>query len=684
MERIEVTIDSRLRMPSAAIPPVALEAMQAAFTYDNPKAKQLENMGRRYHKEPAIYRMWRQGGGEFSLPRGGLAKLRAIFDEFNIDYQLIDKRSKGNPSVTGSWVDGWQLGFDLFPQHKLVMWAHQNEMVAAAKKRSQILMRSPVGSGKTSAVIKLISEAQVPALVIVYDEDLLVQWQERIEEELGTPIADQGIIQGPKCVLKPITLAMQQTLNRWKEPKWEQIDGVFGMVVCDECFEASTPILMADGSYKEIKDVQIGDDVAVGGKVLDTMHRRHVGQLYSLNGSLVTSEHPVATAAGWIPISKLRGDDITWHAGEGGHRVGREQPQHAGPSGVGRAQDILPRIEGVVGVEIPGAGRLRQGHPTVQASSVTAVEVYNLETERNVYVAAGALVHNCQRYAASTFTKLIDRMDCWYRVAVTADERRKDKKTFIIYDMFGKVEHEVDQDRLVRDGIVHEVEVFVMPTAFTCPWYVQRRESRRIDAQDFNKLLDEMAADQERNALAIRMVRQCVDVGLPSLVFTHRVNHARELAGILTNVGYGTGMALGGKEWNQQFKQTVKGLRGGTLEIGCGTYAKLGVGHDIPSVAAGVCVTPVHTNRSFMGQVKGRICRTTKGKQNARIILLWDRLVFGNGPLTNLRKWNKVCRVWCEWDERWKPIDQYMREHKNGRSATTTKATDPDQADLFE
>ncbi|MGB1142424.1 MAG: DEAD/DEAH box helicase, partial [Halioglobus sp.] len=226
-----------------------------------------------------------------------------------------------------------------------------------------------------------------------------------------------------------------------------------------------------------------------------------------------------------------------------------------------------------------------------------------------------------------------------------------------------------------------EVECYVVPTDFRADWFVLKREDKILELQDHQRLLEEMQEDEGRNALALRLITECVHAGLPTLAFTQYVDHARQLDLALTKAGIASGLALGSAEWEEVFNETIEQLRNGQLQVGCGTFGKLGVGHDIPTIAAGVAVTPVHNNRGFLGQVKGRICRTTQGKENARIIVLWDQHVYGMAPLYNLKRWNEVCRVWCNWDKRWKDIADFIKENDNGNRFTT--AAPPSQDGIF-
>lgn len=516
---IKLVCDNRLRIVSSA-PHALLEQLRHELTFENPQHKKLVALGFKYNKEPKFYSLWRTEEDQLTMPRGAMQLFREVVGQLGLEYEVEDRRTDGNPNETGSYEDAWMLSGKVeFPPYRQILWAHQRGIVDAIIEYEQCLIRSPTGSGKTSALIAAIAQIGLPSLVIMWDSGLLTQWQERIEAELGIPPEEQGLIRGKVCRLRGITLAMQQTLNQYKPKQWAQILPVFGLVACDEV----------------------------------------------------------------------------------------------------------------------------------------------------------------QRYAANTFTEQVDKFPARYRIGVSADERRKDGKEFIIYSMFGKVRHEVDRKELIDKRLIHEVEVYVVPTDFTAEWY-RKTETEDADgkpkmkANDFQRLLGEMQDDKARNTLALHLIDECVKAGLPTLSFTHFVDHAKIIDSQLIQRGIKSGLALGGDDCAEDFSRTIAGLRDGSLMVGCGTFQKLGVGHDIPTVAAGIAVTPVHNNRSFLGQVKGRICRTSQGKENARIIVLWDRHVFGMVPIYNLKKWNEVMRVWCTWENRWLEVEDYLKglRKRNGRDDEAT------------
>ena len=79
------------------------------------------------------------------------------------------------------------------------------------------------------------------------------------------------------------------------------------------CFLPDTPITMADGTAKPVKDVDIGDKVAKGGKVFAT-GKFLVNNLYDYKGIKVSGSHMVNEDGKWTRVEdskhgKPLGDD---------------------------------------------------------------------------------------------------------------------------------------------------------------------------------------------------------------------------------------------------------------------------------------------------------------------------------------------------------------------------------------
>ena len=247
------------------------------------------------------------------------------------------------------------------------------------------------------------------------------------------------------------------------------------------------------------------------------------------------------------------------------------------------------------------------------------------------------LVDECHTVAARTFQRVIDAFPAAHRIGFSADETRRDKKEFLVYDQFGSVISEVDRADLERDGIVHPVTVRLVPTEFAADWY---RDAEGGD-RDFNKLLDQMTNDVARNELLVQAVRYAMSEGQsPLFIFSHRVDHSTAIADdYLFRAGIKCGLMLGGEEAATRYAEDKQRLEGGELDAAAGTFKAIGQGIDVPNVRGGVLATPIFGNRQFFGQVRGRVCRASKGKNSAFLYVMWDRHVYPKAP-RNLKEWN--------------------------------------------
>jgi superfamily II DNA or RNA helicase len=504
---MRVEIGSRLVVPAADLPPEVGDELRALFTYRNPAKAALMRVNRwAARAEPDFVRTWRDElvGGEpcLTLPRGGASRLVQVARERGLPVEFVDRRQPGLPAPSSP--------------HQIDLWPHQLRMVEACIERENCLARAVTGAGKTSMAIELVSRLGVWALVIVYDGGLFEQWVERVERELGIPRRKVGEVGRGTFALKPITIAMQQTLNRLSDEKWEKIERSFGAVICDEV----------------------------------------------------------------------------------------------------------------------------------------------------------------QRFSCATFQRTIDRIPARYRIGISASERRKDQMEFLIYDQFGDVAVDVSSDELVDAGLVHDVEVLVWPTDFEAPWYDAQRARMRFGSEkapDYVRLMGEVAADQARSDLAARIAADEVVAGHQVVLFCARREHCLALNQRAAARGFKSGLMLGGVDSSEEFRETVGRLRSGELRWASGTLQAVGQGLDLPSVDRGVVCSPVASNKSFWGQVRGRICRTAEGKKDAAVHYLWDHRVFGVGHLRNLVAWNNRVRVRV--GDGWEDGRTYLRRME-GRDGDENEAID--------
>lgn len=280
--------------------------------------------------------------------------------------------------------------------------------------------------------------------------------------------------------------------------------------------------------------------------------------------------------------------------------------------------------------------------------------------EQHVAQYFGALLcDEVHLFSARSFRDVVDASPAKYRFGVSADQRRKDGKEYLIHDMFGPVVADIDRAELVADGHVIPAEVLVYPTSFVADWYGIPEDENDGHKLDVVRLHQEMAADADRNASALEAALTEARSGKIVFVMAHERAHVRALAGALSAVGEPAGLLLGGPESKKEFDNTLRGLKNGSIRVGVGTYQAIGTGIDVPGVEAVICVTPIASNRQFFGQVIGRACRSAPGKTSARVHYFWDQNVFGNRHVENLAKWNDVVNV--RDGPKWVDAKQWLR-----------------------
>lgn len=285
------------------------------------------------------------------------------------------------------------------------------------------------------------------------------------------------------------------------------------------------------------------------------------------------------------------------------------------------------------------------------------------------------------RAAGETLYRVVDRFPAKYRIGVSDSEKRRDRKEFLIHDLFGPPVVDVKYKTLVEEGYVLDVEVCVIPTGFSAPWYRELKEKleqaeqaargkrtklvmtlRRQQLEAFGRLVDQMSVDEERNALIVDEVAAAVAHGQEVLAMSHRIEHVREIDRLLVMRGIRSGFVIGGEEYRVEYERTLARMKAGELKAAVGTYHAVGTGIDLPSLSVGVFATPVANSKDAemqFRQFRGRFCRVAEGKK-PYIVYPWDLVIYGVEPLRNLCRWARHVSVL--WRGEWCPGKKVLKE----------------------
>jgi len=659
-------VDNRVRFPREELTVEVQQELQREFTYKNPDADKWKRLGLYGKGPPKWVSTWRAERGDLTFPRGGLARVQQVLTRARIEHELRDERILGRaPSAR--------------LHHKVELRPFQRDLVLAGLDAETALWRAPAGcvSGDAEVVINRGGKGarmKLSHVVRMLHGGVAAnrRWDQTIPTYVRAPMADgtvrlARVLAAKDSGVRGVWRLSAGGFHLTATPD-HRVLTPFGWVALAELGPGD--FVMVDdlrpqkrGQKKKAHRKNV--EVRLRPVAVTSVEKGHVEPTFDLtvegasafvaNRIAVHNSGKTTAALAWAAEVQVPVLVVVWTT-------------NLLDQWVRRCRAELDYDPGV----IQGAKRTVR-HITVgmQQTLCRCIDDYALQF--------GAVVcDEVQRFAASTFGAVVDALPARYRLGVSADERRSDRKQFLIYDHFGGVAEEVSHDELVADGIIHEVAVRVVPTAFRADWWHEVPPSARTEFYD--RLLGELSNDVERNLLIGRVAQWSLDEQEQVLVLTQRREHAHILDTALVALGVKSGLLIGGDDYREQYERARRGLEAGTVRAAVGTYQAVGTGIDLPRVARGVLALPVANSdaaRPQWLQYRGRFARTAEGKTDAVVYYLWDREVFGVRPLRNLCRWNHVVTV-LEPDGRWRSGHEVAKEmdDENEKRKTDREADD--------
>lgn len=196
------------------------QAVKQYLTMPNPKYLDAVKQGRYTMGIDPELKFYEEDTEGLICPRGCARKLYNLCSRMGESIQIVDNRRSLEPvdfSFAGSLRE------------------LQQQAVNDVLSREQGLLEAGTGAGKTVMGLWIIAERGQPALIIVHTKELLTQWIDRIENFLGIPRADIGIIGGGKFSIgNKITVATVQSLYK----RVDEVVPYVGHLVVDETHKA--------------------------------------------------------------------------------------------------------------------------------------------------------------------------------------------------------------------------------------------------------------------------------------------------------------------------------------------------------------------------------------------------------------------------------------------------------------
>lgn len=215
--KISITLQQNIRIQREGLTTTLINFLKEELNFANSEFFIKKKLGKNTFGTERYFKLVEETENEIIIPRGFIGKLLRFCKEQNLDFDFQDKRKlKGEVSFS----------------FNAILRNHQNKVIEAISKKDFGVIVAPPGSGKTIMGLKIITDKNQPALIVVHRKQLLEQWQERIQAFLGIPKHEIGIIgQGKTKIGKQITIATIQSLPK----QIEQIHNQFGTILVDEC-----------------------------------------------------------------------------------------------------------------------------------------------------------------------------------------------------------------------------------------------------------------------------------------------------------------------------------------------------------------------------------------------------------------------------------------------------------------
>lgn len=582
------------------------------------------------HKNPDYYRARSQGrytgnidrhiktylkvshpdyGSCIAIPRGGTKLLRKFCDEFEVTISWVDHRHECEPIT---WMD-----------NDVELWPEQQKLAELMFRKENCIIRSPTGSGKC-----LAPETEV----LMYD---------------GRIVQAQDVIQGdyligpdskPRHVLSTTSgYGMLYTIIPEDGNPW----------VCNR----HHILTLMNTQFNNVTDVPLERYIERRDYYNCTHHKMFrcnpkTGDITTFNFDI--NRKGLGNYVGWTLDGDgrfLLGDFTVTHNTEVLLKVAEWILKKSGPVLIivsegnkksGLFGQWIERICQRFNIREKEVGMLGSGVKRVKPLTVGMQQTLKNVGRRYIHAFGGVICDEIQYFAAPTFQKVVAIYPARYRFGASADESRRDRKEFLIYDMFGQPAGEIERASLIDKGKILPVGIRMIPTNFELLYEIEATgehiawQDLPSDKKNFHELLDEMGNDEERNDLIWQFMEPCLKAGHTLMVATARIAHARYWDKRIRDAGYTCGLMIGGTENAEEFQTTATSLRTRRIDAGVGTIQKIGVGHDIPAWNRGFVLTPLASNKQKFEQMLGRLRRTCDGKKDAELYYMWDNKIYSH------------------------------------------------------
>lgn len=213
---LQITLKDAIYIPTQHLSNGFLKTLKSMASFDNPQVKVLQKLRKPLYNIPRVIHSYEQENEFLKLPRGLWQRVELFFSDYQVQYQLHDKRF-----------------FKPFKSQKVqfTLRAEQQEAIKHIQQHDCAICVAPPGFGKTLIGAKMIEHRQASTLVVVNKNMLLNQWIERFVDYFNIAKKEVGFLgKGKNKLNGQLDVATMQSLKNQPEVVLN-----YAFVIVDEC-----------------------------------------------------------------------------------------------------------------------------------------------------------------------------------------------------------------------------------------------------------------------------------------------------------------------------------------------------------------------------------------------------------------------------------------------------------------
>lgn len=227
MNSIKIVVDNLVRIELTETLNPYIEDIKNKFTYNNQRYYIMKALGKYVSETDKYFQAYEINlkYNQLILPRGTLNTIMQYFSTKNVPFEIVDNTFL-SPVIEHKIKDD------------ITFYGFQKKAISQLNEWKQGVLISDTGSGKTRIMLALIAQKKQYTLIIGNSTAIMKRYQDEAKIMFGDGYACGEIRQG-ECDIKPITIAMIQTLQQMSDRQIQELNNSFGMIVVSECHHVS-------------------------------------------------------------------------------------------------------------------------------------------------------------------------------------------------------------------------------------------------------------------------------------------------------------------------------------------------------------------------------------------------------------------------------------------------------------